>query len=62
MAPLPQLDSPLLFPAVRGGYMNLGNWRSREWDTAVEAAGLAVCRCAHLSGAHDHACKARGCR
>jgi integrase len=48
-----RLDSPLLFPAVRGGYLNLRNWRSREWDTAVESAGLAVCKCRHLSGVHD---------
>ena len=58
----PRLDSPLLFPAVRGGYLNLRNWRSREWDTAVESAGLAVCKCGHLSGDHDHDCGARGCK
>ena len=56
----PRLDSPLIFPAVRGGYLNLRNWRAREWDTAVESAGLAVCKCGHLSGIHDRAC--RGCR
>ena len=58
----PRLDSPLVFPAVRGGYLNLRNWRSREWDTAVEAAGLAVCKCGHVSGVHDHACAGRACR
>lgn len=58
----PRLDSALVFPAVRGGYLNLRNWRSREWDTAIESAGLAVCKCGHLSGVHDHACAARGCR
>lgn len=58
----PRLDSSLVFPAVRGGYMNLRNWRSREWDTAVESAGLAVCKCGHVSGVHDHACDARACR
>ena len=47
---------------MRGGYLNLRNWRSREWDTAVEAAGLAVCKCGHLSGSHDPGCDARGCR
>lgn len=36
----PRIDSPLIFPAVRGGYMNLRNWRGRDWNTAVEAAGL----------------------
>ncbi len=36
----PRLDSPLLFPALRGGHMNLHNWRSREWKPAVRAAGI----------------------
>lgn len=66
----PRLDSSLVFPAVRGGYMNLRNWRSREWDTAVESAGLAVCKCGHLSGVHEplpdsgkrFACGGRGCK
>jgi integrase len=58
----PRLDTSLLFPAVRGGYLTLRNWRSREWDTAVESAGLAVCKCGHLSGGHDRACAGRGCR
>jgi len=66
----PRLDSGLLFPAVRGGYMNLRNWRSREWDTAVESAGLAVCKCGHLSSVHQPeqlfhhgtVCEGRGCR
>lgn len=47
----PRLDSPLLFPAIKGGHMNLRNWRRREWDTAIEAAGLSVGKCGHLSGA-----------
>lgn len=46
----PRLDTPRLFPALRGGYMNLRNWRRREWDTAVEAAGLAIGTCGDLSG------------
>jgi integrase len=36
----PRLDSPLLFPAERGGFLNLGNWRRREWATSLRAAGL----------------------
>jgi integrase len=43
----PRIDSPLVFPAARGGYINLRNWRRREWDTA----GLAIGTCGHLSGA-----------
>jgi integrase len=36
----PRLDTPLLFPAQRGGYLNLHNWRRDEWNPAVRAAGL----------------------
>lgn len=40
----PRIDSALYFPAGRGGYMNLRNWRGRDWSPAVEAAGLAAVR------------------
>jgi integrase len=36
----PRLDTPLLFPAPRGGYISLDNWRTREWYDALEAAGI----------------------
>ena len=36
----PRLDTPLLFSGVRGGHLNLGNWRRDEWTPAVRAAGL----------------------
>jgi integrase len=36
----PRLDTQLLFPALRGGYVNLHNWRSREWKPALRAAGI----------------------
>ena len=36
----PRLDTQLLFPALRGGYINLHNWRSREWKPAIRAAGI----------------------
>jgi hypothetical protein len=36
----PRLDTPLLFPALRGGYVNLHNWRSREWKPALRASGI----------------------
>jgi integrase len=36
----PRLDTPLLFPALRGGYVNLHNWRSREWKPAIRAAEI----------------------
>jgi integrase len=37
---LPRLDTPLLFPALRGGHVNLHNFRSREWKPAIRAAGI----------------------
>jgi hypothetical protein len=31
----------LLFPALRGGLLNLDNFRRREWAPAIEAVGIA---------------------
>jgi integrase len=36
----PRLDTRLLFPGVRGGHLNLHEWRADEWTPAVRAAGL----------------------
>jgi integrase len=36
----PRLDTPLLFPAPKGGHLSIDNWRTREWYPALEAAGL----------------------
>ena len=36
----PRIDTPLLFPGARGGYLNLHMWRRREWSPALRAAGL----------------------
>jgi hypothetical protein len=36
----PRIDTPLVFPAVRGGVLNLDNWRRREWAPAIEAAAV----------------------
>ena len=36
----PRIDTPLLFPAPKGGYIDLDNFRRREWRPAIEAAGL----------------------
>jgi integrase len=38
----PRLDTPLLFPGVRGGHTNLHNFRAREWIPAVKAAGFVT--------------------
>jgi integrase len=38
------LDTPLLFPALRGGHVDLHNWRSREWKPALRAAGIDPAR------------------
>jgi integrase len=36
----PRLDTPLLFPGLRGGYLGLSHWRRDYWNPAVRAAGL----------------------
>jgi integrase len=36
----PRLDTPLVFPAPRGGYLSLDNWRTRDWYDALDAAGI----------------------
>jgi integrase len=36
----PRVDTRLLFPGVRGGPLNLNEWRADEWTPAVRAAGL----------------------
>lgn len=33
-------NSHLIFPAPRGGHLNLRNWRTRDWHPALEAAGV----------------------
>jgi integrase len=37
----PRLDTTLLFPAPRGGYIDLHVWRRREWYPALDAGGIA---------------------
>jgi integrase len=37
----PRIDSPLAFPAPEGGYLNLANWRTRDWYPALDQAGVA---------------------
>lgn len=37
----PRLDTRLLFPAKRGGLLNIDNFRRRVWAPAVEAPGIA---------------------
>jgi integrase len=36
----PRLDTPLVFPGSRGGHLDLGNFRARDWRPAVEAARI----------------------
>jgi integrase len=35
-----RIDTPILFPAARGGYIDIEKFRHREWSPAVRAAGL----------------------
>ena len=37
----PRLDTPILFPAPRGGYIDVEKFRHREWAPALRAAGIA---------------------
>jgi integrase len=37
----PRLDTPLLFPAARGGHVDLEKYRHREWAPGLRAAGVA---------------------
>jgi integrase len=36
----PRVDSPLLFPAARGGYIEGEKWRRDHWAPAIVAAGI----------------------
>jgi integrase len=36
----PRIDTPILFPAPRGGYIDLEKFRHREWAPALRAAGI----------------------
>ena len=36
----PRLDTKLVFPAARGGYIGLDGWRTRQWYPALDAAGI----------------------
>jgi integrase len=38
----PRIDTPILFPAPRGGFIDLEKLRYREWTPALKAAGLAA--------------------
>jgi integrase len=37
-------ESALVFPALRGGYLDLHNFRNREWKAAQVAAGIEPMR------------------
>jgi integrase len=36
----PRLDTPILIPAVRGGYIDIERFRHRQWTPALKAAGF----------------------
>jgi len=61
----PRLDTRLVFTAPMGGYLNLGNFRRRHWQPALESGGLVRCP---LSGNHaatrigrEYRCQEPGC-
>lgn len=41
---LPESDGALVFPALRGGYIDLHNFRARSWRPAQVAAGIEPIR------------------
>jgi integrase len=36
----PRIDTLILFPAPRGGYIGIEKFRHRDWTPAVRAAGI----------------------
>ena len=36
-----RVDTPILFPASKGGYIGLDTWRTREWYDGLDSAGIA---------------------
>jgi hypothetical protein len=40
----PDPECPLLFPSVRGGHLDLHNFRNRNWKRAQKAAGITPLR------------------
>jgi integrase len=36
----PRIDTPILVPAPRGGYIDIEKFRYREWTPALRAAGV----------------------
>jgi len=38
-----RIDTPLVFPAAKGGPVELDGWRTREWYPALDAAGIPRC-------------------
>src|SRR4030095_8335468 len=56
----PRLDTALFFPAPRGGYVSLDNFRTRDWYDALDAAGIERRGPYHLR--HTFATGARAAR
>lgn len=54
----PRLDTPLLFPAARGGYIESEKWRRDHWAPAVRAAGSTTAA-STTSGIRSHRSRLR---
>jgi hypothetical protein len=50
----PRIDTKLVFPGRRCGYLNLNSWRRREWEGRWARAPLALCPSTHLRRLVDH--------
>lgn len=61
----PRLDTRIVFPAPRSGYLNLGNFRRRFWQPALVSGGLVRCPYSDEHGARrigrEYRCDEPGC-
>jgi hypothetical protein len=57
----PRIDTPILFPAARGGYMDIEKFRHREWTPALRSAGIPHRRDLRLSPFVRHLGNRGGC-
>jgi integrase len=49
----PDPDCPLVFPSVRGGHLDLHNFRNRNWKPAQKMPGSLRCAASTISGTHS---------
>lgn len=62
----PRLDRRILFPAPRGGYIDLNNFRRRVWQPALDSGGFVRCPVSDEHAAkrvgREYQCQDPGCK